>query len=79
MLNVQVEGEWKQFPKGTRLIEACMKSGHFIPHYCYHPKLSSPGNCRMARAGCGHRRLALCGRRSLAEGSRRSRDADRRL
>ena len=24
MLNVQVEGEWKQFPKGTRLIEACM-------------------------------------------------------
>ena len=47
MLNVQVDGEWKQFPKGTRLIEACMKSGHFIPHYCYHPKLSSPGNCRM--------------------------------
>jgi NADH-quinone oxidoreductase subunit G len=40
MVNVQVEGEWKQFPKGTRLIEACMKSGHFIPHYCYHPKLS---------------------------------------
>jgi len=47
LLNVQVDGEWKQFPKGTRLIEACMKSGHFIPHYCYHPKLSSPGNCRM--------------------------------
>jgi len=47
MLNVQVDGEWKQFPKGTRLIEACMKSGKYIPHYCYHPKLSSPGNCRM--------------------------------
>jgi NADH-quinone oxidoreductase subunit G len=47
MLNVQVDGEWKQFPKGTRLIEACMKSGQYIPHYCYHPKLSTPGNCRM--------------------------------
>lgn len=47
MLNVQVDGEWKQFPKGTRLIEACIKSGSFVPHYCYHPKLSSPGNCRM--------------------------------
>ena len=47
MVNVQVDGEWKQFPKGTRLIEACMASGKFIPHYCYHPKLSSPGNCRM--------------------------------
>jgi NADH-quinone oxidoreductase subunit G len=53
ILNVQVEGEWKQFPKGTRLIEACMKSGHFIPHYCYHPKLSSPGNCRMCLVELG--------------------------
>lgn len=47
MVNVQVDGEWKQFPKGTRLIEACMQSGQFVPHYCYHPKLSTPGNCRM--------------------------------
>lgn len=53
MLNVQVDGEWKQFPKGTRLIEACMKSGSFIPHYCYHPKLSSPGNCRMCLVEMG--------------------------
>jgi NADH-quinone oxidoreductase subunit G len=53
ILNVQVDGEWKQFPKGTRLIEACMKSGHFIPHYCYHPKLSSPGNCRMCLVELG--------------------------
>jgi NADH-quinone oxidoreductase subunit G len=53
ILNVQVEGEWKQFPKGTRLIEACMKSGHLIPHYCYHPKLSSPGNCRMCLVELG--------------------------
>jgi NADH-quinone oxidoreductase subunit G len=52
-VNVQVEGEWQQFPKGTRLIEACMKSGHFIPHYCYHPKLSAPGNCRMCLVELG--------------------------
>ena len=36
-----------QFPKGTRLIEACEQAGSYVPHYCYHPKLSSPGNCRM--------------------------------
>ena len=53
MINVQVDGEWKQFPKGTRLIEACMRSGHFVPHYCYHPKLSSPGNCRMCLVELG--------------------------
>ena len=40
MINVQVDGEWKQFPKGTRLIEACMKAGSYVPHYCYHPALS---------------------------------------
>jgi NADH-quinone oxidoreductase subunit G len=53
MINVQVDGEWKTFPKGTRLIEACMKSGQYVPHYCYHPKLSSPGNCRMCLVELG--------------------------
>ncbi len=47
MLNVQINGVWMQFPKGTRVIEACGQAGSFIPRYCYHPKLSSPGNCRM--------------------------------
>ena len=47
MVNVQIDGVWMQFPKGTRVIEACKKAQKLIPHYCYHPKLSSPGNCRM--------------------------------
>jgi len=47
MLNVQIDGKWLQFPKGTRVIEACKQAGKLVPHYCYHPKLSSPGNCRM--------------------------------
>ena len=47
MLNVQIDGVWLQFPKGTRVIEACSQAGKYIPRYCYHPKLSSPGNCRM--------------------------------
>jgi NADH-quinone oxidoreductase subunit G len=47
MVNVQIDGVWMQFPKGTRVIEACAQAQKFIPRYCYHPKLSSPGNCRM--------------------------------
>ena len=47
LLNVQIDGAWYQFKKGTRVIEACAQAGKFVPHYCYHPKLSSPGNCRM--------------------------------
>jgi NADH-quinone oxidoreductase subunit G len=47
MFNVQVDGVWHQFPKGTRVIEACAQAGSYVPRYCYHKKLSSPGNCRM--------------------------------
>ena len=47
LLNVQIDGVWLQFPKGTKVIDACQQAGKFIPHYCYHPKLSIPGNCRM--------------------------------
>ena len=47
MFNVQIDGVWRQFPKGTRVIEACEQAGSYVPRYCYHKKLSSPGNCRM--------------------------------
>jgi len=57
MLNVQIDGVWMQFPKGTRVIEACNQAGKFIPRYCYHPKLSSPGNCRMCLIEMGMPRM----------------------
>ncbi|MEI6560585.1 MAG: molybdopterin-dependent oxidoreductase [Verrucomicrobiota bacterium] len=53
LVNVQIDGVWHQFPKGTRIIEACSQAGKFIPRYCYHPKLSSPGNCRMCMVELG--------------------------
>jgi len=53
MVNVQIDGVWHQFPKGTRMIEACRQVGNIVPHYCYHPKLSSPGNCRMCLVQMG--------------------------
>ena len=53
MVNVQIDGEWLQVPKGTRMIEAAKLVGKEVPHYCYHPKLSSPGNCRMCLVQMG--------------------------
>lgn len=53
LVNVQIDGVWHQFPKGTRVIEACSQAGKFIPRYCYHPKLTSPGNCRMCMVELG--------------------------
>jgi NADH-quinone oxidoreductase subunit G len=53
MVNVQIDGVWRQFPKGTRIIEACRSVGSIVPHYCYHPKLTAPGNCRMCLVQTG--------------------------
>jgi NADH-quinone oxidoreductase subunit G len=53
MVNVQIDGVWHQFAKGTRMIEACRQAKIDVPHYCYHPKLSSPGNCRMCLVQMG--------------------------
>jgi len=47
LLNVQVDGVWMQFPKGLNAVEVARRAQKFIPHYCYHPKLSISGNCRM--------------------------------
>ena len=53
LVNVQIDGAWHQFPKGMRMIEACRQARITVPHYCYHPKLSSPGNCRMCLVQMG--------------------------
>ena len=53
MVNVQIDGTWHQFPKGTRMIEACRSVKVDVPYYCYHPKLSVPGNCRMCLVQMG--------------------------
>src|SRR5436309_9570581 len=57
MFNVQIDGVWHQFPKGTRVIEACAEAGVYVPRYCYHKKLSSPGNCRMCLIEMGMPRM----------------------
>lgn len=36
-----------EVPQGTRMIDAAARAGVDIPHYCYHPGLSAPAQCRM--------------------------------
>lgn len=70
MVNVQIDGEWRQFPKGTRLIEACGQANKYIPRYCYHPKLSSPGNCRMCMIEMGMPKMGADRKPELGEDGR---------
>jgi NADH-quinone oxidoreductase subunit G len=57
LVNVQVDGVWMQFPKGLNAVEAARRAGTFVPHYCYHPKLSIAGNCRMCLIETGGPKL----------------------
>jgi NADH-quinone oxidoreductase subunit G len=41
-----IDGVEMVVPKGTRMIDACARVGVDIPHYCYHPGLSAPAQCR---------------------------------
>jgi NADH-quinone oxidoreductase subunit G len=47
LVTVNIDGKEIAVPKGTNVIEAARLVGVDIPHYCYHPKLSVVGNCRM--------------------------------
>jgi NADH-quinone oxidoreductase subunit G len=47
MPNVTINGKSIDVPKGTPIIRAAAMLGFNIPHFCYHPALSSPANCRM--------------------------------
>ncbi|MEO7413363.1 MAG: 2Fe-2S iron-sulfur cluster-binding protein, partial [Opitutaceae bacterium] len=47
LVTVNVDGREVAVPKGTNVIEAARLAGVDIPYYCYHPKLTVVGNCRM--------------------------------
>jgi NADH-quinone oxidoreductase subunit G len=64
MFTVTVDAVAVEVPKGTLVIEACFRAGADIPYFCYHPRLTSVGACRMCVASVeleqfGARRTAL--------------------
>ncbi len=47
LITVNVDGKDVAVPRGTNAIEAARLVGVDVPYYCYHPKLTIVGNCRM--------------------------------
>jgi NADH-quinone oxidoreductase subunit G len=46
-VTLTIDGREVTVPKGTSLLEAAKQVGEEIPHYCYHPGLSAPAQCRL--------------------------------
>ena len=47
MLDIEIDGKALQVAEGSTIIEAAHQLGTYIPHFCYHKKLSIAANCRM--------------------------------
>lgn len=47
MLEIEIDGKPIQVPDGSTVMEAATEAGAYIPHFCYHKKLSIAANCRM--------------------------------
>lgn len=47
MLEIEIDGKKLTVPQGSTVIEAAHSVGTYIPHFCYHKKLSIAANCRM--------------------------------
>ncbi|MDP2193259.1 MAG: NADH-quinone oxidoreductase subunit NuoG, partial [Alphaproteobacteria bacterium] len=47
MVKVTVDHKEIEVPAHATVMDACKQAGVEIPHFCYHPKLSIAGNCRM--------------------------------
>ncbi|MCX7174410.1 MAG: NADH-quinone oxidoreductase subunit NuoG [Proteobacteria bacterium] len=47
MLDIEIDGQALQVAEGSTIMEAAHQIGTYIPHFCYHKKLSIAANCRM--------------------------------
>ncbi|MEK7844085.1 MAG: 2Fe-2S iron-sulfur cluster-binding protein, partial [Pseudomonadota bacterium] len=47
MTNIEIDGKQVAVPKGGTVMDGARQLGIYIPHFCYHKKLSIAANCRM--------------------------------
>ena len=47
MIEIQLDGQKVEVLEGSTVMHAAEKAGTYIPHFCYHKKLSIAANCRM--------------------------------
>ena len=47
MFEIEIDGKTLSVPQGSTVMEAANQLGIYVPHFCYHRKLSIAANCRM--------------------------------
>jgi NADH-quinone oxidoreductase subunit G len=47
MIEIELDGQKVSVPPGSMVMHAADAAGTYVPHFCYHKKLSIAANCRM--------------------------------
>jgi NADH-quinone oxidoreductase subunit G len=47
MIEIELDGKKVSVPEGSMVMHAADQAGTYIPHFCYHKKLTIAANCRM--------------------------------
>ena len=47
MIEIELDGKKVSVPPGSMVMHAADAADTYIPHFCYHKKLSIAANCRM--------------------------------
>ena len=47
MVEIELDGQKVEIQEGSMIMHAAERAGTYIPHFCYHKKLSIAANCRM--------------------------------
>jgi len=47
VVNIEIDGKAVEVPANSTIMEAANRLGIYVPHFCYHKKLSIAANCRM--------------------------------
>ncbi len=69
MPTITIDGRTIEAPAGAMLLPVALENGVHIPHYCWHPKLSIDGSCRMCQVEIeGSPKLAIACNTPIRDG-----------
>ncbi|MCX8049126.1 MAG: ferredoxin [Methylohalobius sp.] len=60
MPSFALDGQEIVFKPGQTILEASIAAGHYIPHLCWHPKLSPHGSCKLCTVQVNGRLCSAC-------------------
>jgi [NiFe] hydrogenase diaphorase moiety small subunit len=55
-----LDGEEIEFGHGESILQAATRTGHYIPHLCWHPEFGAAGSCRICTVKVNGRTGAAC-------------------